>query len=151
MDTSFIDQHGGGIFSSHCLSKVDEYPLLAWPDQAKVRKAIPVPLNSDALTIINKQAGRHPTNVFCYRGRAITQLSTKAWYKALKRAGIENFRWHDLRHTWASWHVQNGTPLFALQELGGWESQEMVRRYAHLSAEHLAPYANSLCSSTDNT
>jgi hypothetical protein len=41
--------------------------------------------------------------------------------------------------------VQNGTPLFALQELGGWESPEMVRRYAHLSADHLAPYADRLC------
>ena len=57
---------------------------------------------------------------------------------------VADFRWHDLRHTWASWHVQNGTPLFALQELGGWESPEMVRRYAHLSAEHLAPYADRL-------
>ena len=37
-----------------------------------------------------------------------------------------------------------GTPLFALQELGGWESAEMVRRYAHLSAEHLAPYADRM-------
>ena len=41
--------------------------------------------------------------------------------------------------------MQNGTPLFALQELGGWESAEMVRRYAHLAAEHLAPYAERLC------
>jgi beta-glucosidase/6-phospho-beta-glucosidase/beta-galactosidase len=41
--------------------------------------------------------------------------------------------------------VQNGTPLHALQELGGWESSEMVRRYAHFSAEHLAPYADRLC------
>ena len=49
-----------------------------------------------------------------------------------------------VRHTWASWHVQNGTPLFALQELGGWESAEMVRRYAHLAADHLAPYAERL-------
>ena len=38
------------------------------------------------------------------------------------------------------------TPLHALQELGGWESAEMVRRYAHLTAEHLAPYADRLCS-----
>ena len=53
--------------------------------------------------------------------------------KALKRAGIENFRWHDLRHTWVSWHVQQGTPLFALQEMAGWETEKMVRRYAHLS------------------
>jgi hypothetical protein len=41
--------------------------------------------------------------------------------------------------------VQSGTPLFALQELGGWESPEMVRRYAHLAADHLAPYAERLC------
>ena len=40
--------------------------------------------------------------------------------------------------------MQNGTPLFALQELGGWASTEMVRRYAHLAAEHLAPYAERL-------
>ncbi len=40
--------------------------------------------------------------------------------------------------------MQNGTPLFALQELGGWESAEMVRRYAHLAADHLAPYADRL-------
>ena len=74
----------------------------------------------------------------------MTQVSTKAWYGGLKRAGIDNFRWHDLRHTWASWHVQNGTPLFVLQELGGWESVEMVRRYAHLAADHLAPFAERL-------
>ena len=82
--------------------------------------------------------------MFSYRGQPIVQLSTKAWYEALKRAEIEDFRWHDLRHTWASWHVQNGTPLYALQEMGGWESPEMVRRYAHLAATHLAPYAERL-------
>jgi hypothetical protein len=40
--------------------------------------------------------------------------------------------------------VQNGTPLIALQELGGWASTDMVRRYAHLAADHLAPYAERL-------
>ncbi len=48
------------------------------------------------------------------------------------------------RRRWASWHVQHGTPLHALQELGGWESSDMVRRYAHFSVEHLAPYADRL-------
>ena len=106
-------------------SQVDLVRRLAWihPDQAKARKAIPVPLNAEAVSLVRKRIGKHPTHVFSFRGKPITQVSTKAWYAALERAGIEDFRWHDLRHTWASWHVQNGTPLFALQELGGWESR----------------------------
>lgn len=62
----------------------------------------------------------------------------------MKRASIENFRWHDLRRCWASWHVQCGTPLFALQELAEWETEKIVRRYAHLAADHLAVYAERL-------
>ncbi len=115
----------------------------AWvhPDQAKARRAIAVPLNDTAVEVLKAQRGKHPTWVFTYHGERIRQVSTRAWYRALARAGIRDFRWHDLRHAWASWHVQSGTPLFALQELGGWETEKMVRRYAHLAAEHLAPYA----------
>jgi hypothetical protein len=40
--------------------------------------------------------------------------------------------------------VQSGTPLNVLQELGGWESAEMVRRYVHLSSDHLAGYVDRL-------
>lgn len=128
-------------------SQVDLVRRLAWihPDQAKARKAIAVPLNAEAVLILRRWIGRHPTHVFSFNGKPITQVSTKTWYAALERAGIEDFRWHDLRHTWASWHTQQGTPLHVLQELGGWESPEMVRRYAHLAAEHLAPYADRLC------
>lgn len=119
---------------------------LAWihPDQAKARKSIAVPLNGDAMRVLTKRKGMHQTFVFTYKGRHIEKVSTAAWYKALKRAGIADFRWHDLRHTWASWHVQNGTPLYVVQELGGWESYEMVRKYAHFSAEHLAVFANNI-------
>ncbi|OIQ95298.1 tyrosine recombinase XerC [mine drainage metagenome] len=132
-------------------SQIDLVRRVAWihPDQAKARKAIAVPLNAEAILLIRKQIGKHELYVFSYNGHHITQVSTKAWYKGLAAVGIEDFRWHDLRHTWASWHVQNGTPLFALQELGGWESPEMVRRYAHFSAEHLAPYADKLCALRD--
>ena len=56
---------------------------------------------------------------------------------ALKKAGISDFRWHDLRHTWASWLVQAGVPLIELKEMGGWEKVEMVQKYAHFSPEHL--------------
>ena len=127
-------------------SQVNLTLRIAWihPDQAKARKAIPVPLNDDAFMFVSKQFGTHRTHVFSYKGAPITQVSTAAWYKALKRASITEFRWHDLRHTWASWHAQAGTPLLVLQELGGWESTEMVRRYAHLGAGHLAGYAANL-------
>src|SRR2546425_12029207 len=86
------------------------------------------------------------THVFSFRGKPLRQVNTKAWREALKKVGIENFRWHDLRHTWASWHVQAGTPLHVPQELGGWECVEMVRKYAHLSTEHLADYVDRLSS-----
>jgi len=87
--------------------------------------------------------------VFAFNGERVVQLSTAAWYKALKRGGIENFRSHDLRHTWASWHIQSGTPLHVLQELGGWASYTMVQRYAHLAVAHLAPCADRLASSSE--
>ncbi len=127
-------------------TQVDLVRRLAWihPDQAKTRKAIAVPLNAAAVEIVRRQMGKSLTHVFSYLGKPMVHFHRKAWCQALSRAGIENFRWHDLRHTWASWHVQGGTPLHALQELGGWESPEMVRRYAHFSAEHLAPYAEML-------
>ena len=61
---------------------------------------------------------------------------------ATECAEIEDFRWHDLRHTWASWHVQSGTSLQELKELGGWSCYEMVLRYAHLGGDHLKEAAN---------
>lgn len=130
-------------------SQVDLERRIAWihPDQAKARRAIGVPLNTDAVLVLRRQLGRHPTRVFCYRSwpsepwRPIRKAGGQAWRRALKRVGIEDFRWHDLRHTWASWHVQSGTPLAVLQELGGWASLTMVLRYAHLAPEHLAEHA----------
>lgn len=125
-------------------SQVDLPNRRAWihPDQAKAKRAIPIPLSPSAMVVLREQVGKHPEQVFTFKGNPVVQVNTKAWREALKRAGIENFRWHDLRHTWATWHVQAGTPLHVLQELGGWESIEMVRRYAHFSADHLAEYAD---------
>ena len=68
-------------------------------------------------------------------------ISSRIWKNALSQAGIVDFRWHDLRHTWASWLVQAGVPLAALQEMGGWENVGMVQKYAHLSPEHLHGHA----------
>jgi integrase len=126
--------------------QVDLERRIAWihPDQAKARRAIAVPLNGTAMRVVRAQYARHPVFLFTFKGSPVRQVSTKAWYNALARAEIKNFRWHDLRHTWASWHVQSGTPLFALQELAGWETEKMARRYAHFAADHLAAYADKL-------
>ena len=120
--------------------------MAAWihADQAKARKAIGIPLNAEAILVLRRQVRKHPRFVFTHRGKPVRNVNTKAWKAALGRAGITDFRWHDLRHTWASWHVQVDTPLNALQELGGWESADMVRRYAHLAPEHLAEFAERL-------
>lgn len=72
-----------------------------------------------------------------------------AWKVGLKRAGIEDFRFHDLRHTWASWLIRSGVPLSALQEMGDWESIEMVRHYAHLAPNHLTEHAKKIDSLLD--
>ena len=126
-------------------SQVDLDKRMAWihPDQAKAEKAIGVPLSREAVVILRGQVGKHKAWVFPYNGLPVTQTATKTWREALKNAGIpDGFRWHDLRHTWASWHAQDGTPLHVLQELGGWASAEMVQRYAHLSTQHLADYVD---------
>lgn len=114
------------------------------PDESKTSAAIPIPLNNDAIKIIRSQIGKHPIFVFTYHGMPIDECNTRAWRKSLERAGIKNFTFHDLRHTWASWHVQNGTSLQELQQLGGWKSFQMVLRYAHLSSRHLSKAAENI-------
>ena len=117
-----------------------------WVNSAdsKNRKAIAVPLNREALAALHRQTGKHPVRVFTYKEKPISNANTHAWKNALKRAGIEDFRWHDLRHTWASWHRMQGTPTHELQQLGGWKTGAMVERYAHLASDHLASAAARL-------
>lgn len=124
-------------------SQIDMPRRVAWVhhDQAKAGRAIGVPLNDEAVEVIRRQLGKHHVRVFTYQGEPVKSVNTKAWKRALRLAGIDDFRWHDLRHTWASWHAQAGTPMFELQLMGGWQSAEMVRRYAHLAPEHLAKAA----------
>lgn len=125
---------------------VDIRRRIAWvhSDEAKGERTLSVPLNDSAVRILRAQRRRHKRIVFPYQGRVMTRQGMTAWNAACKKAGLKRFRWHDLRHTWASWHVQAGTPLAVLQELGGWRSYSMVLRYAHLAPSHVAAYAGNV-------
>ncbi|KAA0244571.1 MAG: hypothetical protein DYG83_14215 [Candidatus Brocadia sp. AMX2] len=59
-------------------------------------------------------------------------------FRALsKKAGIEKFRFHNLRHTFATRLIQCGIDVYTVQRLGRWKSIQMVLRYAHHHAESL--------------
>jgi integrase len=132
--------------------KVDLKRRLVWVDavHSKSGRAISVPLSDDALDVLHRVKGEHPEFVFTYRGKTVTEIKT-AWISANVRAGTGGyvngkyvgFTWHGLRHTWATWHVQNGTPLDVLQKLGGWASYTMVLRYAHHAPSYLASFVNN--------
>jgi len=113
-------------------------------EQHKNGHAHSVPLNEAAMEVLERRRGDHRIYVFTYGGLPIRQVSTKAWRNALERAGIQDFRWHDLRHTFATWHREEGTPTWELQRLGGWKTASMVERYAHVGADGLQLAASRL-------
>ena len=103
-----------------------------------------LPINDTAMQVLTRQVGKHAEAVFTYRGKPITSISNETWKRALERADIKDFRWHDLRHTWASMLIQAGVPAKALQVLGAWETPGMVDKYAHQDTDSLRPYAGVL-------
>jgi integrase len=103
--------------------------------QMKGAKTFGFPLSPEAVRVLRGARLLRPRGerVFQYDGKPIENFNTKAFKKAAERAGGSGLRWHDLRHTGASWAVQNGVTLQELMALGGWKSYAMVLRYAHLS------------------
>ena len=134
---------------------VDFTTKQVWVDAsaAKGGEAIGVPLNTDALRVLKAIQGANPFWVFTFRGQPVSEIKT-AWQAACIRAGVgrlvggrsyEGFTWHGLRHTWATWHAQHGTPLEVLQELGGWTDPRMLKKnYAHHVAGLKATYAENV-------
>lgn len=83
--------------------RVDLNRRTAWLDRTKNGTPRGVPLNEDATEVLKEQIGQH----LCYRFSCIGQplradVTNTAWHTALKRAAVEDFRFHDLRHIWAS-------------------------------------------------
>lgn len=86
----------------------------------------------------------HSPWVFSHKNGERLQDVTNGFISACKRAGISNFRIHDLRHTCASWLVSAGVSLYEVKELLGHSSIEMTERYAHLAPENLDRVAKTL-------
>lgn len=102
---------------------------------AKSQQTRHIPLNDEALDVLKKWKAQAPDS------DRVIPISTgfkTAWSHLLERAEITKFRWHDLRHHFASRLVQAGVPLNTVRELLGHGSMAMTLRYAHLAPDQKA-------------
>jgi integrase len=135
--------------------RVDLAERRAWVPRAhqKGARTFGLPLNDEALRALRALmllSPRSSPHVFTWEGQPIDDCNTLAFQKAVERANLAPLRWHDLRHTGASWAVQSGVTLPELMLLGDWRDYRSVLRYAHLApsqaataAEKVAQWAHS--------
>lgn len=123
-------------------------------DKTKNEKARSVLLTSPALKLIeerrvkvasdrqdNKATGLiFPSSINAERSVDLR----KPWGAALKSAGIEEFRFHDLRHTTASYLAMDGASLLSISKVLGHQSVKMSERYAHLTPSHIDDVVRSM-------
>ena len=114
-----------------------------------------VPLVGKALDLLKEHSKvRNLKTNLLFPGKPIRGSDGKAiyrpidlrapWLSALKKADIENFHFHDLRHSAASYMVMNGASLAEIAEVLGHKTLQMVKRYAHLSEVHTAGVVASM-------
>ncbi|MEM6483972.1 MAG: tyrosine-type recombinase/integrase [Pseudomonadota bacterium] len=112
------------------------------PTTAKAKVGRHVPLNNFALAVLEECATRRAQHKSDYvfesprSGSAFTDVKHQ-WDRILRDAGVERVRVHDLRHTFASLLVNNGTSLYVVSQLLGHADPTVTQRYAHLSQETL--------------
>lgn len=103
----------------------------------KNKKTRRIPINAILLPILRTWRGQHPKTTFVFPGRTGAPLTNvqSSWENVLKAAAIEDFRWHDLRHTFASWLVMKGVSLYRVSMFLGHSTETTTRRYAHLAPD----------------
>ena len=130
--------------------------------KTKTKNARQIPINEDLSDIFKRiKCEQHPKAdnvvdltgqpllgvpseyVFVYKGEPLKGIK-RSFKTALKNAGIEDFRFHDLRHTFASQVLLKGGSLKDVQELLGHKTMTMTLRYAHLTQEHKKKAVNLL-------
>ena len=119
---------------------------LELPDSKTGRRRIPLP--HEAREILDSLE-RLPDNPYVIvgevEGQHLVNLQ-KTWLRVRKRAGVDDVRMHDLRHTYASVAVMNGIDPFTLKEILGHKSLQTTLRYAHLADDAVQKAAGSVAS-----
>jgi integrase len=114
--------------------------------QAKNNKKRFIPLNEDMVSLFEQlRSNRQESDsVFLnYRNEPLKFIDNQ-FRNTLEKAGIEDFRFHDLRHTFASHYVMSGGDLLSLKEILGHSDLKMVERYSHLSSSYKSQMINNL-------
>ncbi len=98
-----------------------------------------VPMTSEVRSILSRRPRPLDTGRLVFPnsvGHPDQHWAQKAFPEALEAARIEDFRFHDTRHTFASRLAMTGADVLTIKDLGGWKSLSMVERYAHLSPSY---------------
>ena len=105
-----------------------------------------IPLNPEAKSLLTAWREQTCDDGFVFPGKDGKRLNNvrKSWAGLLKDAEIVDFRWHDLRHDFASKLVMAGVPLNTVRELLGHSDLSTTLRYAHLAPDHKAEAVNRL-------
>jgi len=104
------------------------------------------PLNQKAIDLLTSLTPKEGNPYVFYGkvpGKPIQEIKT-AWRNILKRAGIKDFRIHDLRHSFASFALKQGVDLYTVSKLLGHKNIATTTRYAHLELEHLKEATNKV-------
>jgi integrase len=102
-------------------------------------------LNRIAASVVDSQRGKHPTHVFTYKGEPTQRMLNSAWLKARKRAGLEQVRVHDLKHTFGRRLRAAGVSFEDRQDLLGHRSSRITTHYSAAELTKLIEAANKVC------
>lgn len=110
--------------------------LRQWPKSKKSHRVVPVPpVILEGMSVLMTGRPRDALVFTAPEGGPVTDghFRNRVWYPAVKAAGIRRFAPRVMRHTAASWLIQDGVPLYDVQALLGHEDYATTERYAHLA------------------